>query len=249
MTKTIKVTGFRSGLAKRLVAVLTGVMIWTCVTDAHAGFLSGILGGKKDDPAPQQEIPPPPPQSSQPTKQMVEKDGKPVPTPVPPDPAVIKAGAAKLKKELSWEGVPSNLFQMYAGKWNGNFWVYSPQGKLEGKEAVKMECTPQADGTMKMVTFYHDTITKTWVTHETSVYSVKGDTINVTISGTRGEPARQVGHYNDQSVFLVNESKDTFESQRERIDGKRFLSDGFAVYNGKNGKEYHVFIGRLLKEN
>lgn len=158
----------------------------------------------------------------------------------------IKAGAQKLKKAIDVEPVPKNLFQKYAGKWKGDFWVYTPSGKLEESKAASIEYTPQSDGTMKMETFYLDRISKTWVTAETATYVNDGNSVRVTIRRPNNSVSKQTGHYNDNSLFLLADISDGVEHYRERVDGKRLLVDGFGVYKGSG--DQHVFIGRFLKE-
>lgn len=173
---------------------------------------------------------PPPPANPQPT----------------PTREQIKAGAQKLKKAIDVEQVPGNLFQRYAGKWKGDFWVYSPSGKLEESKAASIQYTPQSDGTMKMETFYLDRISKTWVTAETATYVNEGRSVRVTIRRPNNSVSKQTGHFNDGQLFLMADINDGVEHYRERIDGKRLLVDGFGVYKGAG--DHHVFIGRFLKE-
>jgi hypothetical protein len=181
--------------------------------------------------------------------QIVE--GTPPPTnaaPQPtPDKETIRKGAQKLAAEVNVEKIPSDLFRRYAGKWKGDFWVYSPTGQKEQSQAASVEYTVNGDGTMKMESFYNDRISKNWVTAETATYVNEGDKLRVTIKRPNGQIAKQTGRFNDGQLFLVADISDGVEHNRERVDGKRLLIDGFGVYFGKNS-DSHVFIGRFLKE-
>ncbi|MGI8906757.1 MAG: lipocalin family protein [Candidatus Sumerlaeaceae bacterium] len=162
------------------------------------------------------------------------------------DKETIRKGAQKLSQEINAERIPGDLFQRYAGKWKGDFWVYSPAGKKEQSQAASVEYTLNGDGTMKMESFYFDRISKTWVTAETATYVNEGNSIRVTIKRPNGDVAKQTGHFNDGQLFLTADINDGVEHYRERIDGKRLLVDGFGVYKGQ--ADSHVFIGRFLRE-
>ena len=160
-----------------------------------------------------------------------------------------KAGAARLRQQLSWDKIPSNLFKNYEGKWNGHFWAYSPLGKKEQVNQVSIEYTRQSDTLMAMKTFSYDMISKTWVTEETATYQIEGDRILVQIRRPTGKIAKQIGHYSDGQVFLQAQIDDGAEHFRERFDDKgRLLIDGFGVYGSTSGKDQHVFIGRFSRE-
>jgi hypothetical protein len=164
-----------------------------------------------------------------------------------PDKETIRKGAQKLAAEMNVEKIPSDLFRRYAGKWKGDFWVYSPNGQKEQSQAASIEYTVNGDGTMKMESFYYDRISKNWVTAETATYVNEGDKLRVTIKRPNGQIAKQTGHFNDGQLFLLADISDGVEHYRERVDGKRLLIDGFGVYASKQS-DSHVFIGRFLKE-
>lgn len=158
-------------------------------------------------------------------------------------------GARKLAQELSWDGIPRDLFQRYVGRWKGEFYAYSPLGKKEQVNKVTVEYVIQSDGSMKMSTLSYDMISKRWVVQETAVYSVQGDTVRVDITRATGQTSRQLGHYSDGQLFLQGQISDGVEHFRERIDGQgRLLVDGFGCYGGSKSKDNHIFIGRFTRE-
>jgi hypothetical protein len=122
------------------------------------------------------------------------------------------------------------------------------QGKKEQIQKVTIDYTPEADGSMTMRTFSFDMLSKAWVTQETARYSVDGDKVTVDIRRPSGETARQVGHFNDGSLFLEAQINDGAEHFRERIDGQRLLIDGYGIYGSLKGKDRHAFIGRFQKQ-
>ncbi len=160
----------------------------------------------------------------------------------------IKAGAAKIKKAISWEKIPSDLFGKYEGTWAGNYWAYSLDGQLQQTSQAKVKFTIQSDGSMKMESYYFDMLSKSYFTGEIATYKNNGNSIDVTIERGKGKVDRQVGHWNDNQLFLTSNIKDGVEHFRERIDGKRMLVDGFGVYGSMKGDDKHVFIGRYLRE-
>ncbi len=166
-----------------------------------------------------------------------------------PDPAKVKEGARKLSRQLATEKLPRDLFSRYAGKWSGNFWVYTIDGRLEQTSKSTIVFEPQGGGTMKMTTFYYDQISKAFVTGETSTYRIEGDTVVVETDRGKGKFERQVGRFNDGQLFFKSEIKDGVQHTRERVDGKRLLMDGFGVYGSLKGTDQHILIGRYLKEN
>ena len=156
----------------------------------------------------------------------------------------IRKGAEKIRGQMAPERVPSNLFDRYEGVWNGDFWVYSPQGALQESKAVKIEYKKNGKQ-LTMETFYADRISKQWVVAETATYTNEGDKVSVSIRRPSNDVATQTGHFNDGQLFLVANIKDGVEHYRERIDGKRLLVDGFGVYGGADN---HVFIGRFVRQ-
>jgi hypothetical protein len=175
------------------------------------------------------------------------KSDKPSETAQPtPDPQKVK----KLKAALDWETPPKDLFERYVGTWQGDFWVYTTDGRLEQHNKVRITYTLQPDGTLKMEMLSGDLISKMWVTKVTATYKVDGKQIVCSVAQPTGDTFKQVGHYNDGSVFFVSQIPDGVEHQRERIDGKRLLVDGFGVYGSlKKKDDHHVFIGRFLKQD
>lgn len=157
----------------------------------------------------------------------------------------IKKGAARLKTQMAPERIPGNLFDNYEGIWNGDFWVYSPQGQLEESKSVKIEYKKTGKNTLSMETFYADRLGKQWIVAETATYTNTGDAVEVSILRPSNETAMQTGRFNDGQLFLVANIKDGVEHYRERIDGQRLLVDGFAVYGGSDS---HVFIGRFVRQ-
>ncbi|MCX7018896.1 MAG: lipocalin family protein [bacterium] len=214
--------------------------------NSHAGFLSALLDRNKAGADNQQrlvagqQVPPPAEQANKPAAAPGQKA---------PDEKEIKAAARKIAKQMSWDAVPNDLFQRYAGKWQGTFWVYSLVGKKQQVNRVQINYEPQNDGTMKMTTLSFDMISKVWVTEETATYTIKGDTIIVEIKRPTGQTQKQTGHYSDGQLFFKGEIDDGAEHFRERISGKDLLVDGFGVYGSFKGADHHIFIGRFKREN
>lgn len=263
-------------MVRRCFAVLAVVGPWALGGAAHAGLLTdigdkiggavGLEAGQQVQPQPQQQPQQTPPpaenagkgdtsgksaKTGKSKKDKSEKDkagqtAQAGATPAGPTPTPDPKRVQQLARELNWEAVPKNLFQRYAGKWTGHFFVYTTLGKKQQVQRMTIEFTPQSDGTMKMQVFYFDLVSKTWVTQESAVYSVKGDTINVEITRQDGSKGKQVGHYSDEQVFFEGQISDGVEHFRERITkDNRFLIDGFAIYGSLKSKDRHVFIGRL----
>lgn len=242
---------------------------------APAGILSGLRdrlsAGQTEqfqgnNPAPQNEQQvPPPAEQAQPKKKQQPKQQQQAQPQQQPQQAQPKqqqaqpqddsakapsAGARKLARQLNWDGVPRDLFKRYAGRWEGNFWVYSPLGKKEQVNKVQVEYTPQSNGSMKMLTNSYDMISKTWVVQESATYTIEGDTVYVEIRRPNGDVSRQVGHWSDDQLFLQGQINDGVEHFRERIDSNgRLLVDGFGVYGSTKGKDHHIFIGRMTRQN
>ncbi|MGB9692093.1 MAG: hypothetical protein ACPL7D_07990 [Candidatus Sumerlaeaceae bacterium] len=225
----------------RRILVLLAVTILTLVftpMPARAGWLSNFLG--KDQTQQEQAAA----AEKGPNAKRAGGDKLTSATPTP-DPAQVK----KLKAALDWEKPPKDLFQRYAGTWQGDFWVYSVEGRLEQHNKMRITYTPQADGSMKMEMWSGDLISKLWVTKVTAIYTVEGEKIFCTVQQPDGSTFKQIGHYNDGSVFFLSQINDGIEHSRERIDGKRLLTDGFGVYGSLKKKDAHVFIGRFLKQD
>lgn len=251
---------------KKWVLVFAAAGLFGVAPASAQGLLSALKdkvtgGGQEpqETPAAQAQSTPPPAESgarnsrrgtARPNVKVVE--GTPPPsagTPQPtPDKETIRRGAQKLRAQLETEKIPGDLFRRYAGKWKGDFWVYSPEGKLEESKSVSLEFTPGSGGTMKMESFSFDRISRTWVIAETATYENQGDSVQVTIQRPNTSVSHQTGRYNDGQLFLTNQGREGMEHFRERVDGKRLLIDGFGAYPAKQGGEYHVFIGRFLKE-
>lgn len=237
-------------LHRRMVLVAV-VVILSFGGIAQAGLISSIrdkITGGEEQPQPAQQQYQQQPQAQ---GQVQQAQGTPPPAEKPVDKrskAEIKASAAKLKQELNWERPPADLFQRYAGKWKGQFWVYSPLGRKEEFHKVEITYVPRSDGSMTMETHSLDAISNQWIVEESAVYTISGDTINVTITRPNGSISKQIGHYSDNQLFLQAQINDGVEHFRERIDGKRLLVDGFGVYGGTKSKNQHIFIGRFLKE-
>ncbi|MBX7243857.1 MAG: hypothetical protein K1X53_00035 [Candidatus Sumerlaeaceae bacterium] len=225
-------------MVKYQAFILAAALISAAPASSQAGFLSALRDRNKD--GAEQQAP-------EAVGQMPQQGPNAKPTPTP-DPEKIKAGAAKLAKEMNWDKPPKDLLSRYAGKWDGNFWVYSTLGKMKQSNKVKIEGELQSDGTLAMKTLSYDLISKSWVTEENSIYAIEGDAIKVTIKRPNGQVARQTGHYSDGQVFLRADIKDGVEHFRERFDGQRFLIDGFGVYGSIKGDDSQVFIGRFVKQ-
>lgn len=251
----------------RFAAVAFAISV--CAGVAQAGPISylkdKLIGSDSQDEQPAQmnaaapEPTPAPAETHTSTKSAKSSKGKPqlkvvegTPPPVgtpqhTPSKEEIQKGAQKLAVELNAENIPSDLFQKYAGKWKGDFWVYTPSGKKEQSQATSIDYTLNPDGTMKMESFSFDRISKTWVVAETATYVNEGNTVRVTIRRPNNTVTKQTGHYKDGQLFLTADISDGVEHYRERIDGKRLLVDGFGVYKSANA-DAHVFIGRFLRE-
>ena len=253
----------------RIVAVTVALSF--CISAAHAGLWSALKDKVSSSDTPDDQaaiaqaapapaaLTPAPAEARKSTKggkttqgrpQLKVVEGTPPPSATPqvtPDKETIRKGAAKLSQEVNPERIPSDLFQRYAGKWKGDFWVYTPSGKKEQSQAASIEYTLNGDGTMKMETFYFDRISKNWVTAETATYVNEGNAVRITIKRSNGAIAKQTGHFQDGQLFLTADISDGVEHYRERIDGKRLLVDGFGVYRATNA-DSHVFIGRFLRE-
>jgi len=205
---------------------------------ARAGWVSHFLGKDQGQEAPAQPVAAKDAKAAGPAK----RDASTTPT---PDPERVR----KLKEAIDWEKPPKDLFARYAGTWQGDFWVYSVEGRPEQHNKVRITYTPQSDGTMKMEMWSGDLISKLWVTEVTCTYRLEGDRILCTVKQPDGSTFKQIGHFNDGSVFFVSDISDGVEHTRERIDGKRLLSDGFGVYQTLKKKNAHVFIGRFIRQD
>lgn len=243
---------------KKIIVCGAVIAVSMCGTIQAQGFLSSIkdkLTGGGDEPAqqaPQQaQATPAPAEAGRTVKGDNGKNVRIVQGTPPaqaqetPTKEEIRKGAARLKKQLEPERIPSNLFDRYVGTWNGDFWVYSPSGQLEEIKSVRIEYKKADKNTLTMETFYADRLSKQWIVAETATYANHGDSVKVSIQRPSGDIATQTGHYNDGQLFLVADIKDGIEHYRERIDGQRLLVDGFGVYGGKDS---HVFIGRFLRQ-
>lgn len=227
----------------RRILVVAGFAVFTTLLQpqaADAGWLSNLLG-KDQTQAPEAAQDAKNKQAAPSTAAGSAKDAATTP---PPDPEKVK----KLKAALDWEKPPKDLFQRYAGTWQGDFWVYTVEGRLEQHNKMRITYTPQADGTMKMEMWSGDLLSKMWVTKVTATYTIDGDKIICTVQQPDGSTFKQIGHYNDGSVFFVSQIPDGVEHSRERVDGKRLLTDGFGVYESLKKGKSHVFIGRFLKQ-
>lgn len=161
-----------------------------------------------------------------------------------------KTSSSKKTSSQASEGgrssVPSNLFSRYAGKWTGDFWVYSPDGVLQESKSVMIEYKPSGKN-MTMETFYLDRISKQWVVAETATYTNNGGSVKVSIRRPNSEMASQTGYYTNGSLFLTSDNiKSGVEQYRETLDGQRLLVDGFGIYG--DVKDSHVFIGRFVRQ-
>lgn len=229
----------------RSVSILAAALVMWGATSAYAGLFSSVRdhlssgvpsheAGEQVGASPQ-ATPPPAEQANttksntQPTKEDVQADEK------------------KLKRELNWEKPPADLFQRYAGVWDGNYWVYSTQGRKEQISKVRIKFEPVSSNTMKATTVSYDQVSRQFLPAESSIYRIQGDTITVETTEQGGKVSRQAGHFQDGYIFSESKIKDGVEHFREKVDGKRLLIDGFGVYDSKTGKDQHVFIGRLLK--
>ncbi len=252
---------------KKSLLVFAAAAALTCSSAQGQGFLSSIkdkLTGN-DDAAAQQQAqqqqmqaqqqaqPTPVPAEGQEGRTVKGEGGKnvkimqgtpPAQAQKTPTKEEIRKGAERLKGQMAPERIPGNLFDRYEGIWNGDFWVYSPQGQLEESKSVKIEYKKNGKN-LVMETFYADRISKQWVVAETATYTNEGDKVSVSIRRPSNDVATQTGHFNDGQLFLVANIKDGVEHYRERIDGQRLLVDGFGVYGGSDS---HVFIGRFVRQ-
>lgn len=229
-------------MLKYSVYVFAAAVVLTGNYDSHAGLFSSRGDRQPSQPSSEQQQAQAAPEIPAPAEQAAQQ-GPAAPTRTP-DPAVVE----QLKKELAWESVPKDLFKRYAGKWIGNFWVYSPVGKKEQVQQVQIEYIPESDGSMTMRTHSYDMLSKAWVVQETARYSVEGDKVQVEIRRPTGKIARQNGHFKDGQLFLQAEITDGAEHFRERIDGNRLLIDGYGIYMPLKNKDQHIFIGRFKKQ-
>ncbi|MCX7963024.1 MAG: hypothetical protein N2644_00875 [Candidatus Sumerlaea chitinivorans] len=228
-------------MKRYMIAFLFAFTMWGLTAPASAGWVKNLLGLGKDEAAATAQSADKSAKDSQAGK-TEKPSGEAQPT---PDPEKVK----KLKAALDWETPPKDLLDRYVGTWQGDFWVYTTDGRLEQRNKVRITYTLQADGTLKMEMLSGDLISKMWVTKVTATYKVDGKQIICTVVQPTGETFKQIGHYNDGSVFFVSQIPDGVEHQRERIDGKRLLVDGFGVYGSlKKKDDHHVFIGRFLKQ-
>lgn len=225
----------RRNLVTHLPIILALTLSPTLV---HAGWLANFLGKDQS----QQEQQAAPQKGAKAAETRGDKETSATPT---PDPEQVK----KLKAALDWEKPPKDILQRYAGTWQGDFWVYSIEGRLKQHNKMRITYTPQPDGTLKMEMWSGDLISKLWVTKVTATYAVDGDKIVCTVQQPDGSQFKQIGHYNDGSVFFVSQITDGVEHSRERIDGKRLLTDGFGVYGSLKKANSHVFIGRFLRQD
>ncbi len=225
---------------RKLFALSLIVLAFSAVhpSSANAGWLSGLLGkeNKSAEPAPGGKA-----SGSAPKQATTPQDAATTPT---PDPERVE----KLRKAIEWEKPPKDLLDRYVGTWQGDFWAYTVDGKLEQHNKVRMTFTKQGDGSLKMEMWSGDLLSKMWVTKLTATYTIQGDRIICTVQQPDGSTFKQIGHYNDNSVFFVSDTPKAVEHSRERIDGKRFLTDGFGVYERLSKNNAHVFIGRFLKQ-
>ena len=226
---------------RKLSALSAVVMVVTCLSQpVMAGWVSNFLGKNKTEQTDVSSV-----GSEEKNAKQSAPGAKDAVTSPTPDPARVK----QLKAALDWEKPPKDLLQRYVGTWQGDFWVYSVEGKLEQHNKVRITYTLQSDGTLKMEMWSGDLISKTWVTKVAATYSIDGEKIVCTVQQPDGSSFKQIGHYNDGSVFFVSQVNDGIEHTRERIDGKRLLTDGFGVYGSLKKKDAHVFIGRFLKQD
>lgn len=245
---------------KKLLLVLTAAFTLTCSTTVMGqGFLSSIRGKLTGNEAAQQQQQQPQQAAPQqatpaPAERTARGEGgsnvrivqgtPPAQAQKTPTKEEIRKGANRLRNQLEQERIPGDLFDRYVGTWNGDFWVYSPTGKLEESKSVKIEFK-KSGKSLVMETFYADRISKQWVVAETATYSSDGSKVTVNIQRPSGDNASQTGYYNDGQLFLVANISEGVEHYRERIDGQRLLVDGFGVYGGKDS---HVFIGRFVRQ-
>ena len=192
-------------------------------------------------------------QQAKPQQAQAQQAAQPQATPTSAMQQAIASEANKyarhMKDKLGWDGVPSNLFQQYAGRWEGNFWVYSPMGRKKQAQKIVVEYAPQPNGTMIMKSMYLDLVSKQWAVAENATYMINGDQVIVDIKRPKGRVDRQTGHYSDGQLFLLSKISDGVEHYRERFkNNDELLIDGFGVYTSSKGEDQNVFIGRLRRK-
>jgi hypothetical protein len=229
---------------KHSLFILSATMLMISTAWAQGGFLSSLR--ERALPGPNQGEQASPPAGAQ----VAQKAGQ-QPTPTPEEQAAMKkraeASARRIARQMSWDAVPRDLFRRYAGRWEGNFWVYSPVGRKKQSQKVVVEYTPQSNGTLLMETRSLDLVSKQWIVQESAVYSVDGDTVTITVTRPNGSKQTQTGHYSDDQLFVRSNIKDGVEHYRERIRGNELLVDGYGVYGKISGDDHNVFIGRLRR--
>lgn len=221
-------------------AVCVAGLLVASATGWSQGLFSGLFGGGKEERLPSGATVT---EGSDPNQGV-----RPQKTPTPEQ---IKAGAAKLSRQLGHERIPANLFKQYVGTWRGWFYTYTPDGQAKGRQSVQLQCELQSDGSLHVRAMYFDRLAQQFVLGESYVYQkVSPDTVRVTITRANNEKSYQTGHYNDGSLFLQGEISDGIESYRERIDGNRWLMDGFSYYDSKKKgvRDAHHHIARLTRE-
>lgn len=225
---------------KHIPFILTAVLIAAAAPiGAQGGLFTSLrdkVTGRDEQPTAQQG---PPPQA-QPELSPQEQDKA---------RQQAESQARRVASKMTWDKVPGNLFRQYAGKWEGNFWVYGNDGRKRQVQKVTVQYAPQRDGTMHMESFNFDLVSKQWVTSEKAIYTVSGDTVTVTVSTMTGKSHTQMGHYSDGQLFLKSNIKDGIEHFRERVRGNELLIDGYGVYGSVKGDDHNVFIGRLKRTN
>lgn len=220
--------------------VCAACLLLVSATGWSQGMFSGLFGGKKDDQSQQQNV----------TVGTDPQQGvRPQATPTAEQ---IKTGAAKLEKQIVQEKIPSNLFKQYVGTWRGWFYTYSPSGKTEVRQSVQLQADLQSDGSLMVKAMYFDKLAQQFVLGESYHYKkTDASTVRVTITRATNERSTQTGYFNDGSLFLVGDIKDGVESNRERIDGNRWLMDGFSYYDPRKSgapRDAHHHIARLTRE-
>ncbi len=227
---------------RNLRAVCAAALVLASATGWSQGIFKGLFGGGRNDEAQQA---PPAAEAGDPTG-----GARPQATPTREQ---IKKGAAKLAKQLDVERIPSDLFKRYAGNWEGNFYTYSPDGRHNARQAVRVQAEIQSDGSLLCRAMYFDKLAQQFVLGESYLYQkVDAGTVRVTITRASNQTDTQTGHYNDGYLFLQGDISDGVESFREKIDGNRWLVDGFTMYNmgkGKKGSgDLSHHLARLVRE-
>jgi hypothetical protein len=230
-------------MTKSSLSATVAALLFAGAVSCQAGPLSWVRDKISGEPAPQAA----PAQAGAPAQSGQDPAAAPaVKTPTAEE---VKKGAAKLNKELSYEKPPRDLFKGYAGKWKGNFWVYTLDGKLRQRANAEVTFTLQDDGSMKMESYLFDKLSQSFVIGEKAVYRIEGDKVLCNVTRGKDQVDKQVARFNDGQLFFETKVKDGVEHYRERIDGNRFLVDGFAVYGSLKGDDMHIFIARYLKAN